>query len=219
VITLVLDASTYTGTLAVLAGEGVVAAAEVVMRGADEERLLPAVALVLERAGIAPSGLGGIVCGEGPGSFTSLRIAASIAKGLAFGGGIPLQAVSSLALLVASSDATRAPGRYLAALDALRGEHYVATCDVGESGEVVAVGAVERWPTDALRVRAASVGRLVGPGLDLDVHPAAAGVTRLGSLLARTPPVDLARWEPAYGRLAEAQVKWEAAHGRALPAS
>jgi tRNA threonylcarbamoyladenosine biosynthesis protein TsaB len=30
--------------------------------------------------------------------------------------------------------------------------------------------------------------------------------------------VDLATWEPNYGRLAEAQVKWEAAHGRALTA-
>jgi tRNA threonylcarbamoyladenosine biosynthesis protein TsaB len=30
-------------------------------------------------------------------------------------------------------------------------------------------------------------------------------------------PVDLATWEPAYGRLAEAQVKWEREHGRALP--
>ena len=29
-------------------------------------------------------------------------------------------------------------------------------------------------------------------------------------------PVSLDKWEPAYGRLAEAQVKWEAAHGRAL---
>ena len=28
--------------------------------------------------------------------------------------------------------------------------------------------------------------------------------------------VDIERWEPAYGRLAEAQVKWEAAHGRPL---
>jgi tRNA threonylcarbamoyladenosine biosynthesis protein TsaB len=29
-------------------------------------------------------------------------------------------------------------------------------------------------------------------------------------------PCDLNTWEPAYGRLAEAQVKWEAAHGRPL---
>jgi tRNA threonylcarbamoyladenosine biosynthesis protein TsaB len=35
-------------------------------------------------------------------------------------------------------------------------------------------------------------------------------------MLASAPEADLATWEPAYGRLAEAQVKWEAAHGRAL---
>ena len=31
-------------------------------------------------------------------------------------------------------------------------------------------------------------------------------------------PVDLALWEPEYGRLAEAQVRWEAEHGRPLAA-
>jgi tRNA threonylcarbamoyladenosine biosynthesis protein TsaB len=30
-------------------------------------------------------------------------------------------------------------------------------------------------------------------------------------------PVNIGSWEPAYGRLAEAQVKWESAHGRPLP--
>jgi tRNA threonylcarbamoyladenosine biosynthesis protein TsaB len=29
--------------------------------------------------------------------------------------------------------------------------------------------------------------------------------------------VSLDGWEPEYGRLAEAQVKWEAEHGRELP--
>ena len=29
--------------------------------------------------------------------------------------------------------------------------------------------------------------------------------------------VPLDRWEPEYGRLAEAQVKWEASHGAPLP--
>ena len=39
---------------------------------------------------------------------------------------------------------------------------------------------------------------------------------RLADLLDATPAADLARWEPMYGRLAEAQVKWEATHGRPL---
>ena len=37
-------------------------------------------------------------------------------------------------------------------------------------------------------------------------------------MLDATPAADVAGWEPVYGRLAEAQVKWEAIHGRSLEA-
>ena len=47
---------------------------------------------------------------------------------------------------------------------------------------------------------------------------ARAAVARLETCSRRAGPVDLDAWEPAYGRLAEAQVKWESAHGRPLPA-
>lgn len=215
-ITLALDASTYVASVAVHDGATLRAAARVAMRGADEERLLPAVAAALAESGVAVTDLGRIVCGSGPGSFTSLRIAASIAKGLATGTRIPLVAPSSLAFVVAATPATLAGGRFVAALDALRGEHYVATCTVLPDGQVAAVGEVDRWPTEELHVRAAPIGPLLGPGLELDVAPDATGLPRLQALLASMPPVDLASWEPAYGRLAEAQVKWEAAHGRPL---
>jgi len=48
------------------------------------------------------------------------------------------------------------------------------------------------------------------------VDPRARGAARLTKLIDATPAADLAGWEPAYGRLAEAQVKWEAMHGRSL---
>lgn len=217
-ITLALDASTYVASLAVLDGTTVKAAGEVAMRGADEERLLPAVAATLASAGVGPHALGRIVCGEGPGSFTSLRIAASIAKGLATGARVPLFAMSSLAFLAAASAATLREGRYVAALDALRGEHYVAVCSVLANGEVAEVGRVERWPTEELHARAGRIGPLIGPGLEIDARPDVTGLTRLHPLLVQMSPVDLGSWEPAYGRLAEAQVKWEAAHGRPLQA-
>ena len=35
-------------------------------------------------------------------------------------------------------------------------------------------------------------------------------------MIDATPAADLAMWQPAYGRLAEAQVKWEAERGRPL---
>jgi tRNA threonylcarbamoyladenosine biosynthesis protein TsaB len=121
--------------------------------------------------------------------------------------------VSSLALVVASN--TRPAGRYLAALDAMRGEWYTQLFDVGGDGVVREAGERDRVPNDALSSHAASLGATaIGAGLAIDAAPHARGIVRGHPSLVR--PVDLAHWEPDYGRLAEAQVKWEAAHGRSL---
>jgi hypothetical protein len=58
---------------------------------------------------------------------------------------------------------------------------------------------------------------VVGEGRQLGGAPNARGVVRASRVLERNGPVDLGRWEPDYGRLAEAQRRWEATHGRALP--
>jgi tRNA threonylcarbamoyladenosine biosynthesis protein TsaB len=60
------------------------------------------------------------------------------------------------------------------------------------------------------------LAKVAGPGQRLDFHPHARGVASLLESVVRGGPVDLASWEPSYGRLAEAQVRWEAAHGRPL---
>lgn len=214
-ITLAIDASTYAGTVAVIDGEHVIGERTVAMRGAREERLMPAVAECLSLCGWPRVMVGQIVCGEGPGSFTSLRIAGSIAKGLAESLGVPLLSVPSLALIVAGVPGLKA-GRYLAALDAMRGESYLSHVEAGDDGRLVSVGEVGLAPSSELQVFAAGA-TLIGPGLAVDAHPHARGVAQMmetGLLTA----VDLDRWEPRYGRLAEAQVKWEAAHGRPLPA-
>lgn len=218
-ITLALDASTYHGTTAVLDGERVVFDGRAAMRGKDAEHLMPAVDEALRQAGIGIQGVQRIVCGSGPGSFTSLRIAASLAKGLAAGRGIPLFAVSSLALIVAGnvSDGPRGARRYLAALDALRGESYIAEFE-HEAGLVRPIGEMARVPTDEIPARATATGaRAVGPDQPESWLPHVRGVALLRALIESAGPVDLATWEPLYGRMAEAQVKWEATHGKALP--
>jgi hypothetical protein len=58
--------------------------------------------------------------------------------------------------------------------------------------------------------------RVIGPGQQVDAHPHARGVAPILASVMESGPVDLASWEPDYGRLAEAQVRWEAAHGRPL---
>lgn len=216
-ITLAVDASTYVGTSAVFRDGEVLADADAVMRGRESEALMPAVVATLSRAGVSVRDLSRVVCGAGPGSFTSLRIAASIAKGIAAGVGCPLYGVSSLALL-AAGDGGPLPGRYLAALDALRGEAYVGGFSVEASGEIVVIMAPSLVRQHDVAVVAKTLAAVtVGPGREIDRAPRARGALALEALIEAGGPVDLGSWEPSYGRNAEAQVRWEAAHGQPLP--
>lgn len=212
-LTLALDASTYVGTVAVLRDGVVVAVREAFMRGEHEERLMPAVLAALADAGAVPRDVSRVVCGAGPGSFTSLRIAAGIAKGIAHGAGVPLFAVSSPALVVAGAEPSLAPGRYVVALDAMRGERYAQRVVLAADGAVVNDGVVSVATVEQLAAGGASV---VGPLETVPRLPHARGVAAMLAAIIAAGPVDLDAWEPSYGRLAEAQVKWEAAHGRSL---
>ena len=224
--TLALDGSTYSGSVALIRGTNVIAERTIggedgsVSRAGRGEKLMPAVAACLDEARVERTEIAQIVCGSGPGSFTSLRVAGSVAKGLAAGLGIPLYAVSSLLLTVTGAKPPAPHGQYLSMLDAMRGEFY--------SAHIVVNGDEPPHQTDAARIISAEelhelanmAGHLVviGPGQQVDSHPHARGVALVLQSLLRLGPVDLAAWEPDYGRLAEAQVKWEAAHGRPLTA-
>lgn len=218
-ITLALDASTYTGDVAVIVDGRVVAEQSTAMKGVDEERLMPAVAHALEAGAVATSAIDRIVCGAGPGSFTSLRIAGAIGKGMAAGLGKPLYAVPSMALVLGGAGLTS--GRYVVAIDALRSELYVGLYEIDasqtiaelEPARLIAAGDVHRV-ADEFDARIVSPSRIDDAVVAM---PRAAAVSRLEHMLA-AGPVDLDRWEPSYGRLAEAQVKWESTHGRPLPA-
>jgi tRNA threonylcarbamoyladenosine biosynthesis protein TsaB len=217
VITLAVDASTYAGSVCVAREREIVAARGVAMRDAHRERLMPTIVEALGDAGIDIDEVDRIVCGAGPGSFTSLRIAAAIAKGLAMTIGRPLYAVSSLALMVGAVEPPPPPGEYVGVLDALRGEAYAATCVVGDAGAVVDIGAVRLVRADELDALEQSGRVIVGEGRRVRGAPNARGVVRVATLLEQNRPVDLGPWEPYYGRVAEAQRRWEAAHGRELP--
>jgi tRNA threonylcarbamoyladenosine biosynthesis protein TsaB len=220
VITLALDASTYVGTVVALRDGVLFAEGEALMRGEREERLMPAVVATLAEAGCAVRDVGRVVCGAGPGSFTSLRIAGAIAKGIVMGNGARcdgLFAVSSLALIVAARSRQLGPGRWLALLDAMRGERYAALYEVGAGGsvrEVARAGLIREG--DVARECERLGARAIGPREMVEAAPHARGVVPLLDDIIAHGRVSLDTWEPDYGRLAEAQVKWEAAHGRPL---
>jgi tRNA threonylcarbamoyladenosine biosynthesis protein TsaB len=215
-LTLALDASTYHGSVALLRGTNVIAERTVEMRATRGDRLMPAVSEVLGDAGVAPRVLDCIVCGGGPGSFTSLRVAASVAKGIAAGSGVPLFAVPSLALLVAASPHTKVHGFYIAALNAMRGDAFVGMYEIGDAG-ICEKEPARLVPGEEIdRIAVTLNARVIGPGREIDAHPHARGVARLVAQGGVAKRVSLAEWEPDYGRASEAQVRWEAAHGRAL---
>jgi tRNA threonylcarbamoyladenosine biosynthesis protein TsaB len=220
-VTLALDGSTYAGSVAIIR-DGVVIAERALEdvpkpgRGGREELFLPMVASCMGDAGVRPRDVARVVCGGGPGSFTSLRVAASIAKGIAVGAGIPLFAVSSLLLIVAGRPA--GPGVWLAALPAMRGEVFAAPFEVSASGGISSAGELSMLGESELAAEALKIGgSAIGPGISSDWLPHARGASRVLASLIADGPVDIDTWEPAYGRLAEAQVRWEETHGRPLP--
>lgn len=222
-LTLALDASTHSGTVALVCGAQVLAACDVPMRNPGRETLLPAVADLMQQSGTAIGDVERIACGSGPGSFTGLRIAASIAKALAIGARaaigerIPFYGVSSLLLIVAGNEVAGRPGRYVAVLDALRGEVFTAAFEVGEQLDIVEIEPMSVQARADTHAYAARFGALlVGPEQPDRFAPHARGVARVQSMLDAASPADLASWEPDYGRAAEAQVRWEKAHGRPL---
>jgi tRNA threonylcarbamoyladenosine biosynthesis protein TsaB len=198
VTVLALDASTARATVAVIRpGPGATAAtvaaeATVAERSEHVEPLLPAALALLASVSVPLSALTAIVCGAGPGTFTGLRTAASIAKGLAMGLEIPLYAVPSLPLILSGL----AEGRYMAVLDAGRGDRFASLMNwpsAAGAGYILAPAA------EVAALAAESHATIIGP--ETGVWPHARGVIHLdwGS------PVDLASWEPDYGRSSAAE--------------
>ena len=94
------------------------------------ELVLPMLGRLLERARIGPRALDAVAFGAGPGSFTGLRIACSVAQGLAFARGLPVLGVSTLEAIAEESGARRV----LACLDARMREVYYAALEKDPGG-------------------------------------------------------------------------------------
>lgn len=105
------------------------------------QALLPMVDELLEEARLQLSDMHAIAYACGPGSFTGLRIAFSVAQGLAFGAQLPMIPISSLHALAHQARkqySDRAAGA-LVALDARMGELYWATYQWTDSSSVECV--------------------------------------------------------------------------------
>jgi tRNA threonylcarbamoyladenosine biosynthesis protein TsaB len=177
------------------------------------ELALPWAEQLLAEAGIARSQLDAVAAGRGPGAFTGVRLAISIAQGIALALDRPVVPVSTLATLAMQSE-----GDVIAAIDARMGEVYLgAFRRVGEDLQALAPETVVK-PADATIPEGAG-WHGIGTGfaaadsalrtrlqaqlgaVDAAALPHAADVARLAALAyARGEALAPERVEPAYLR-------------------
>ena len=224
---LALDTSGPSGFVAVGRGGEVLARTRLDRKGKHASLLVRTVDRVLEEASVELAEVAGVVVGEGPGSFTGVRVAAATAKGLARALDVPLWAVSSLAAGAVADLGSLGPGIRYVLFDARADRVYAGCYGVGSRG----VETVVPPHADTLRellagdlpdgVAFAGDGaerhrRLIeGAGFPVLAPPAgeptADALLHLLALHPDTPPVaDLATWEPRYVKASNAEREWVA---------
>lgn len=102
--------------------------------------ILPAIQSLLDEAGISLKMLDAIAYGCGPGSYTGIRIACSVAQGLGSGANLPLIAVSSLAARAQAAFMKHKWPSLVVVVDAKMGDLYWAHYQAAHDGVVALVG-------------------------------------------------------------------------------
>jgi tRNA threonylcarbamoyladenosine biosynthesis protein TsaB len=128
---LVIDTSTSACCLAIKAGDRTVEDVEIVGRS-HSEIILPKIMALLDGCELTLHDLQLIIFGQGPGSFTGLRIAVGVAQGLSFGLDIPLVPVSGLACLAQREYRKYGSESMLVAMEARKEEVYWGTFQIVE---------------------------------------------------------------------------------------
>lgn len=151
------------------------------------ERILPMIDARLAAHALRLADLDAIAVGHGPGGFTGVRLAVSVAQGLAFGADLPAIGISDLAA-VAQAVFGRDPRatHVLVANDARMQEVYTGFYRRGESGLATLLGSEHVARPQHVAVPApgdAHAVRVIGAGRGFRAHPAIAGRLR-GELAA-----------------------------------
>ncbi|MFB6421967.1 MAG: tRNA (adenosine(37)-N6)-threonylcarbamoyltransferase complex dimerization subunit type 1 TsaB [Candidatus Malihini olakiniferum] len=98
------------------------------------QRLLPMVQLVLAENGISLKDLDALAFGQGPGSFTGVRVGIGVAQGLALGADLPMLGISTLATMAQGTWSRIGATCVLTAINARIGQVYWAEYQRDDNG-------------------------------------------------------------------------------------
>jgi len=121
-----LDSSTEACSIALLTATDSIYQRFMLAPREHTQKILPAIDDVVKEANLTLSNIDAIVYGQGPGSFTGVRITISIAQGLAFGLDKKMVGVSTLQAMAQQALNTQQSESVYAAIDARMGEVYFA---------------------------------------------------------------------------------------------
>ncbi len=147
------------------------------------ERVLPMLEEILALAGCKLSQLDAIAFGQGPGAFTGVRVAVSVAQGLGFAADIPLIGISTLAASAHGAAVEHGDGNWLIGFDARMGELYLG-------GYKVTQGSVQTLLADCVAVPSALPALPSG-----EWRGAGSGALHLGAMRSAWPT--LLDWDAA----------------------
>ena len=174
---LALDTATENCSVALLMGRRLIVREQLLAHG-HAEHILPMADEVLREADVTLGALTAIAFGRGPGSFTGVRLAASVTQGLAFGAGlavVPISDLRALAQRVLELDAgvtrvlvcndARMHEVYWGCFERLEPEGFAAAAQDEQVSKPAAVTLPASWSGAHRAVHAAGSGFAAYPGL------------------------------------------------------
>lgn len=168
---LALDTATQ-GCSTALLMDGAAITRELLTERGHAEHILSMVEAVLAEAGIGLAAVNALAFGRGPGAFTGVRLAASVAQGLAFAARLSVVPVSDLSAVAQRAfDRESRLDHVLVCHDARMREIYWACFDRGADGLATPVGAEHVGSVSTVEVPTAWRGSVGGAGQGFRVYP------------------------------------------------
>lgn len=170
----------------------------VVHEGTRETPIFRLISRAIDEAGVRRGDIGRLAVGLGPGSYTGIRLAISVAQGWQLANEVETVGIGSLEVMASVAGKVAGGGALLLAVDSQRNEFAVAEALGGRL-----IGPLRLVGLEEIRSRITGDGAVAGPDESLisaGARPLFPDAAILGQLAADRPPIPSETLSPVYLR-------------------